>query len=69
MTGAFIFAISPSDEPFTKLEHFPAKDEKPDSEIPAVDPAAPPVSGAALHEPREGAREGCCIPTTPVLLY
>jgi hypothetical protein len=36
MTGAFIFAISPSDEPFTELEHFPAKDAKPDSEVPEV---------------------------------
>jgi hypothetical protein len=36
MTGAFIFAISPSDERFAMLEHFPAKDEKPDGGIPQV---------------------------------
>jgi hypothetical protein len=36
MTGAFITAISPSDEPFTMLEDFPAKDEKPDRGIPEV---------------------------------
>jgi len=36
MTGVFIFAISPSDEPFTMLEEFSAKDEIPDSGIPQV---------------------------------